>query len=127
MDSPLRICVLGATFPRAAQLLQEIVEANLERVKNYSKREAQFVERDGTIYEARSCHALYSDGLQGVRYDLIFADPCLMKLPMYKCVRVLEMLDDACNGSEIPEEFRFVWIYQVRGENYDVLRRDPQQ
>ena len=116
MNSPLKICVLGATFPRATQLLQEIVEANPERIKRYLIHQSKFVELDGTIYEARSCQALCSNGLQGIRYDQIFVDSRVMKLPMHKCVRALEMLDDACNGSHIPEEFRFCWMYKARGE-----------
>lgn len=124
--NPLTICVLGSTFHRAAHLICELVSENPGQIRKCSRLQKSFFGLDGTYYEAASFQVLYQQGVRGVRFDQIFVDPSLLYQPMYKVVRVLELLDNACAGSNVPEEFRFVWLDEERGVKNDVPGRDSQ-
>lgn len=113
--NPLTVCVLGSSMPRAARLICELISSNSDQIRTYTHCQTSFVEQDGTRYKAESFQVLYRQGMQGVRLDQIIVDPYVLRQPMYQVVRVLELLDNACAGSDIPDEFRWIWLDEERG------------
>lgn len=99
----LKIAFLAWDAKTADTYLRQLAIDNTDQVKRYERNQGRVLLKDGT--EIKSFH--HGNPLTGYRFDqVIIADDRRLKILRY-CGAELNELEHSCQGSIVPEEYRY--------------------
>ena len=102
-QEPLKIAFLAWNVTCTAETLHTLAVVNAEQVHRYERNMGRVILKDGTIVQG----VYPGKCLEGMRFDqVIVADDRRLRLLHFRGA-VLNELDMRCQGSTVPEDYRF--------------------
>ena len=100
---PLKIAFLAWSAVFAAETLHTLAIANADQVQSHERSRGRVILKDGTVIQT----VYPGKCLEGLRFDqVIVADDHRLRLLHYRGA-LLNELADRCQGSKVPEDYRF--------------------